>query len=254
MIEQPTPTPQSATDEPDASRRDFVAAAVTMAAAAGAAGERAGADASEPALLQPARHVDAADLQPRGRGQRPAPHRLSRRPDRRRRQRQGRRRLPRPDRAGDGEHQDRARLGRRRLRARGQDHQLPDQPRGQRRRVPRGARLLLHQQGGAAGLARLLQVPRLANPAYLRRGRGDRGPAAEDVGLDLDQLDRFPARALDHHGARVAELVGLLQERDALAAQLGDPGVEIGDAERDVVVELAARARERLRRPGACTR
>ena len=54
--------------------------------------------------------------------------------------------------------------------------------------------------------------------------------------LDLDQLDRFAARAFDHHGARVAELVGLFEERDAFAPQLGDPGVEIGDAQSDVVV------------------
>ncbi len=47
MIEQPTPTPQSATDEPHASRREFVAAAVTIAAAAGAA---SGAQAQTPNL------------------------------------------------------------------------------------------------------------------------------------------------------------------------------------------------------------
>ena len=63
---------------------------------------------------------------------------------------------------------------------------------------------------------------------------------------DLDQLERFVTRAFDHHCARVAELVGLGEEGDALAAQLGDPGVEIGDAERDVIVHLAPAAHERL--------
>src|SRR5712692_3657861 len=62
---------------------------------------------------------------------------------------------------------------------------------------------------------------------------------------DLDQLQRFAARALDHHRARVAELVGLFEEADALASQLGDPGVEVGDAEGDVIVELPTRAHER---------
>jgi len=62
---------------------------------------------------------------------------------------------------------------------------------------------------------------------------------------DLDQLQRFAARPLDHHGAGVAELVGLFEKRDALAPQLGDPGVEIPNAERDVVVHVPARARER---------
>src|SRR5438046_5029083 len=64
--------------------------------------------------------------------------------------------------------------------------------------------------------------------------------------FDLDQLDGFAARTFDHRGAHLTELVGLGEEGDALVAQLGDPGVEIGDAERDVVVELAARAHQRL--------
>jgi hypothetical protein len=52
---------------------------------------------------------------------------------------------------------------------------------------------------------------------------------------DLDQLQCFAAGALDHHGARVAERVGLFEEPDALTAQLRDPGVEVGDAECDVI-------------------
>jgi enamine deaminase RidA (YjgF/YER057c/UK114 family) len=47
MIEQPTSTSQSAADEPHSSRREFVAAAVTIAAAAGAA---SGAQAQTPNL------------------------------------------------------------------------------------------------------------------------------------------------------------------------------------------------------------
>src|SRR3979409_2018729 len=64
--------------------------------------------------------------------------------------------------------------------------------------------------------------------------------------LDLDQLDRLPAGAFDHHGAGVAEPIGLLQDFNPFCAQLGAPGIEIGDAERDMVVQLSARARERL--------
>src|SRR5262245_47133118 len=63
--------------------------------------------------------------------------------------------------------------------------------------------------------------------------------------LHLDQLDRFPARSLDHDRARVAERVGRLEERNLFRAQLGDPGIEVGDAERDVVVQLSARTDER---------
>ena len=63
--------------------------------------------------------------------------------------------------------------------------------------------------------------------------------------LDLHQLDRFPAGPSIMTARVSPSAVGLLQERDALGAQLGDPGVEIGDAERDVVVQLPARGRER---------
>jgi len=57
---------------------------------------------------------------------------------------------------------------------------------------------------------------------------------------DLHQLQRFAARAFDHHGARDAERVRLFEEPDALAAQLGDSGVEIGDAEREVIRHVPA--------------
>src|SRR2546421_158558 len=44
-------------------------------------------------------------------------------------------------------------------------------------------------------------------------------PWAGEV-LDLDQLDGFAARTLDHRGARLAKLIRLGQEGDALVAQL----------------------------------
>src|SRR5581483_9749637 len=47
----------------------------------------------------------------------------------------------------------------------------------------------------------------------------------------LDQLDPLAARPLDHRRAGVAEPVRPVEDGDALAAQLGDPGVEIADAE-----------------------
>src|SRR5256885_11241 len=65
--------------------------------------------------------------------------------------------------------------------------------------------------------------------------------------LDLDQLQRLAARALDHHRPCAAELVGLLEKLHALAAQLRHPRVEIGHAESDVIVEVASRGRERRR-------
>jgi hypothetical protein len=46
----------------DASRRDFVAGAVTVAARRRHRERRASADAIEPALLQPARNVEAGGL------------------------------------------------------------------------------------------------------------------------------------------------------------------------------------------------
>src|SRR5215467_11066536 len=85
---------------------------------------------------------------------------------------------------------------------------------------------------------------------------GNRGDCAAHAALkrslerpasaDLDQLDGLAARPFDHDGTRLAESVLLLEESDALAAQLGGPGVQIGHAQRDVVVELPARAGQRL--------
>ena len=85
-----------------------------------------------------------------------------------------------------------------------------------------------------------------ARPVVMRRGRHLCRPFAHGEALShLDQLERLAARALDHHGARVAEPIRLLEEHHALAAQLGHPRVEIGDAQRDVVLQLPARAGQR---------
>src|SRR5688572_9171754 len=63
--------------------------------------------------------------------------------------------------------------------------------------------------------------------------------------LNLNQLDRLTARAFDHYGAGFAEWVGRLQDHHTFAAQFHEPCVEIADAQRNVIVELPARGRER---------
>src|SRR5438046_1394585 len=96
-------------------------------------------------------------------------------------------------------------------------------------------------------------LPEMGGPEMAPKPPNARGTPAEPgrpsitrqaVLADLDQLQRLVARALDHHRARVTELVGLLEEPHALAPQLGDPGIEIADAERDVIVQVSARAHE----------
>src|SRR5579871_6584111 len=88
--------------------------------------------------------------------------------------------------------------------------------------------------------------------ASRRRGAADCGFGQSTPGrrqnslFYLNKLDRFPARPLDHHGACVAQPIGSLQKGDALAAQLGDPCVKISNAEPDMVIEVAARAHQRL--------
>src|SRR4051794_39456525 len=61
---------------------------------------------------------------------------------------------------------------------------------------------------------------------------------------DLNEFQRLAARAFDHHGARVTQFVGLLEERHALAPQLVDPGIEVTDTERDVIGQMTAGAHE----------
>jgi hypothetical protein len=79
--------------------------------------------------------------------------------------------------------------------------------------------------------------------------------------FDFNQLDRFAARTFDHYGARVSELVWpaqtfdpltpiakinlLTQEPHALAPQLHDPGIEVGDAESKMIRQVAPSAHQR---------
>jgi len=78
--------------------------------------------------------------------------------------------------------------------------------------------------------------------------------------FDLNQLDRFAARAFDHDGARFSELIrpaqtfdplaaiaefGLLTEKlHAFAPQFRNPGIEVGDAESKMIRQVAPSARE----------
>ncbi len=60
--------------------------------------------------------------------------------------------------------------------------------------------------------------------------------------LHLHQLQRLSARPLNHHRARVAQLVSPLKKRHTLALQLGNPRVKISYAKRQMIVALPARA------------
>jgi len=70
---------------------------------------------------------------------------------------------------------------------------------------------------------------------------------ADDVGgqsldralFDLDQLQSLAARAFDHHRPRIAQLIYLGEEFHVLAPQLGHPGVQIRNAQPNVIVKLA---------------
>src|SRR5262249_17889855 len=76
-----------------------------------------------------------------------------------------------------------------------------------------------------------------------REGEGAKQPSmpACSAGLfDLYQLQGFAARAFDHHSAGVAENVGPFEQGHVFAAQFIDPVIEIGDAEPDVILQLAA--------------
>src|SRR5204863_9295111 len=58
--------------------------------------------------------------------------------------------------------------------------------------------------------------------------------------FDFDEFDGFAAWAFDHDGAGLSEPIGPFKKRDALAAQFADPSVEVGDAQSDMVLHLAA--------------
>src|SRR5688572_26790542 len=63
--------------------------------------------------------------------------------------------------------------------------------------------------------------------------------------LHFDELDRFLARSFDHHGAQAADGVGLLEEGDVLRRQLCNPCIEVGDANGNVIHQVAARRSRR---------
>src|SRR5204863_1375356 len=64
--------------------------------------------------------------------------------------------------------------------------------------------------------------------------------------FDFDEFDGFAAWAFDHDGAGLSEPIGPFEKRDALAAQFADPGIEIGDAQSEMVLHLASARGERL--------
>ena len=86
-----------------------------------------------------------------------------------------------------------------------------------------------------------------------RRGRALRTPRRRSL-PDLDQLDGLAARPFDHHRPVAAQRVERLEKGHALGAQLGDPGVEVGDAQTVVVDEVPARAGQRRVGSGSCRR
>src|SRR5260370_1078227 len=91
-----------------------------------------------------------------------------------------------------------------------------------------------------------------ARPAPKSRwgeGLADEGAhavAAPSRLFHLNQFYRFPAGPLDHRGPGVAERVGCLQDGNPFAAQPSEPRIKIRNAERDVVIEVTARAHQRL--------
>ncbi len=52
----------------------------------------------------------------------------------------------------------------------------------------------------------------------------------------LDEFQRFPTGSFDHHGPSVAEPVQRFQERHTLITQFADPGVNVENAEGDVIL------------------
>src|SRR5205807_10204991 len=66
------------------------------------------------------------------------------------------------------------------------------------------------------------------------------------LSLYLDQFQRLATWTFNQYGARIAKLVWLFEERDALSPQFGDPSVKVADAERDVVGQMATGADERM--------
>lgn len=62
----------------------------------------------------------------------------------------------------------------------------------------------------------------------------------------LDQLNRLFAGALDQHGARCADTIGLFEEDDLLSFQLCDPQIQLPHAQAYVVDQVAGSGSQRL--------
>src|SRR5665213_4533826 len=98
--------------------------------------------------------------------------------------------------------------------------------------------------GGAAGLVGAAPWPKAANPLAVMIAASKRMFRRMAL-FDLDEFDGFMAGTFDHGGAGVPQAVGLFQEGDVFRFQLGDPGVEVGDAEADMVDQVTAAGRQR---------
>jgi len=55
---------------------------------------------------------------------------------------------------------------------------------------------------------------------------------------NFDKLDCFLARTADHHRPGLSELVWIFKDVNSLIPQLVHPGVEIGDAQGKVVIQV----------------
>ena len=98
-------------------------------------------------------------------------------------------------------------------------------------------RMALELALGANATALRLCLERIILP---HRGRTVQIGLSPVRSFHFDQLQRFAAGALDQDGAGVAERVSLFEESHALAAELLDPCVEVGDAQRNVILQLSA--------------
>ena len=73
-----------------------------------------------------------------------------------------------------------------------------------------------------------------------------RGAPGSLASARFDQLDRQSVEIFDHERARIAEAMRRLENLHAISAELGVERVEILNAERDMIEDLAARRHELL--------
>jgi hypothetical protein len=85
----------------------------------------------------------------------------------------------------------------------------------------------------------LLKIVRHRTTAHLRRHPS----RLQRIGFDLSPA---PGKSKCEQNIAKLALGVILEEFDALTQQLIDPGIEIGDTERDVILELPARTDQRL--------